>query len=244
MAHGTKSNVTEIATGVGSQPPLIYRQIARVMADMEAIGKARRNQQQGFQYRGIDDIYNQLHSVLARHEVFSVPTVIQSTRSERTSKAGGILFHVELQIRYDFYAADGSSFSAVVVGEGMDSGDKASNKAMAVAHKYAFTQILTIPTEDDKDPDAHSHEVVKPKKAKAEEAPLPFELGKETVVPSGHFRGMRLGEKSRHEWHMYAKEVAEKLKSPNFPADAREDAENLVEMLMAYVDSIPTPPSA
>ena len=40
-----------------------------------------------------------------------------------------------------------------VIGEGMDSGDKASNKAMSVAHKYAIMQLLSIPTEDAKDPE-------------------------------------------------------------------------------------------
>ena len=49
--------------------------------------------------------------------------------------------------------------SCVVVGEGMDSGDKASNKAMSVALKYACFQLFMIPTEEMVDPDAETHEV-------------------------------------------------------------------------------------
>ena len=60
---------------------------------------------------------------------------------------------------YRFVATDGSQVSCVVEGEGMDSGDKASNKAMAVAHKYALLQVLMIPTEEQKDPDAEVHEL-------------------------------------------------------------------------------------
>ena len=41
----------------------------------------------------------------------------------------------------------------------MDSGDKATNKAMAVAFKYACFQIFCIPTEEMQDPDADSHNV-------------------------------------------------------------------------------------
>jgi len=44
----------------------------------------------------------------------------------------------------------------------MDSGDKAANKAMSVAHKYAFLQVLAIPTKETKDPDHESYEI-KPK---------------------------------------------------------------------------------
>lgn len=41
----------------------------------------------------------------------------------------------------------------------MDSGDKATNKAMAIAFKYACFQIFCIPTEEMKDPDAECHDV-------------------------------------------------------------------------------------
>lgn len=43
----------------------------------------------------------------------------------------------------------------------MDSGDKATNKAMAIAFKYACFQVFCIPTEEMKDPDAECHEIQK-----------------------------------------------------------------------------------
>ena len=39
--------------------PLIFKKIIEVMADINAIGKDRRNQLQGFQFRGIDDVMNE-----------------------------------------------------------------------------------------------------------------------------------------------------------------------------------------
>ena len=42
----------------------------------------------------------------------------------------------------------------------MDSGDKATNKAMSIAFKYACFQVFCIPTEEMVDPDAECHEVI------------------------------------------------------------------------------------
>ena len=46
--------------------PLIFQQIPKAIAEIGAIGKNKRNQQQGFQYRGIDDVYNAVSPVLAK----------------------------------------------------------------------------------------------------------------------------------------------------------------------------------
>lgn len=137
----------------------IYEAIPKVSGEVEAIGRERHNRQQGFKYRGIDDLYNALGPVMAKHGVFSVPQVLSSEYHERTSKSGGVLIHARLTIQYTFWAADGSKVECVVVGEGMDSGDKAANKAMSVAHKYALTQTFNVRTENSDDPDAESHEV-------------------------------------------------------------------------------------
>ena len=138
---------------------LIHEKINAILADSDAIAKDKRNQSQGFNFRGIDDVYNALHPILAKHGVFSTTQVIGERSEERTTKAGSTLIYRILTVKFTFYAADGSCVESIIIGEGMDSGDKASNKAMAIAHKYALLQLLAIPTEDTKDPDAESHEV-------------------------------------------------------------------------------------
>jgi hypothetical protein len=137
----------------------IFEAMSGVMADMQAVGKDQKNQQQGFKYRGIDQVYNALHPLLAKHKVFTTPEVLDKHREERTNKNGTILAFVTMRIKYTFWCEDGSSVSCTVEGEGMDSGDKASNKAMAIAHKYALLQTFCIPTEDMSDPDAEVYEV-------------------------------------------------------------------------------------
>lgn len=137
----------------------IYQTINAVMGDVGAIGKEKRNQQQGFMYRGVDDVMNALNPAFIKYHLFIVPEVLEQRREERQSAKGGNLIYSVCRVKYTFYAEDGSSIEAVVVGEGMDSGDKASNKALAVAFKYACFQVFCIPTEEMKDPDADSHEV-------------------------------------------------------------------------------------
>lgn len=137
----------------------IYSSMACIMADIDAVGKNQKNQQQGFKFRGIDDIYNAVHPILAKHGVFTVPTVLSERSEERTTTRGGNLIYRILTMKYTFFASDGSSVDSVVIGEGMDSGDKAANKAMSVAHKYALLQALCIPTEEMVDPDKESFEV-------------------------------------------------------------------------------------
>jgi len=138
---------------------MIYGKMAAVLADMEHIGKDRKNQQQNYQFRGIDDVYNSLHPVLAKHKVFVVPEVVSEPRIEvLKSKNGGDLIHVFVTMKYTWYAEDGSNVSCVVIGQGMDSGDKSANKAMAAANKYAILQSLSIPTDDPKDSENDSPE--------------------------------------------------------------------------------------
>ena len=140
--------------------PLIYTAISSAMADVDAIGKDRRNQQQGFSFRGIDDVYNSLHAVMVKHKIFSTSEIVSISSTEKPTKTGGTLFYEKYTITYTFHTVDGSNVKTTVVGIAMDSGDKAGNKAMAIAHKYALLQLFCIPTEDAKDPDAETHAVV------------------------------------------------------------------------------------
>lgn len=140
----------------------IYQALAAIMRESDAIGKDQQNRQQGFKFRGIDDVYNSLHHLFAKHGVVTMPEILSAERQERTNDRGTVLAFSLLRMKYTFYAEDGSCISCVVQGEGMDSGDKATNKAMAIAHKYALIQALMIPTQDEKDPDSEVH-TVKPK---------------------------------------------------------------------------------
>lgn len=131
----------------------IFETIDLIMKEVPAIGKTKQNTKQNYKFRGIDDVMNKLQPIFAKYKLFVVPDVLEQTREERKTSTGGTLLYSICKIKYTFYAEDGSHVEATVIGEGMDSGDKASNKAMAVALKYALFQVFCIPTEELKDPD-------------------------------------------------------------------------------------------
>lgn len=133
--------------------------IKRLSAVMEAVGnvsKGERNQAQGFNFRGIDAVVNSVSPALRKNGVVVVPRLIHSEYSTVTvGRNATQMGHARVQVEYAFYAEDGSSISAIVAAESMDSGDKATAKAMSVAFRTALLQALCLPT-DELDPD---HEV-------------------------------------------------------------------------------------
>lgn len=141
----------------------VYQAINAVQGALAKTGitKARRNTQgSGYNFRGIDDVYNAIAPLLSTHGLCILPRVLARQCEERTSKNGGALFYVTVEAEFDFVSAeDGSKHTVRTFGEAMDSGDKATNKAMSAAYKYAAFQAFSIPTESDNDADAHSHEV-------------------------------------------------------------------------------------
>jgi hypothetical protein len=147
---------------MSTETPKVYSAINAVSRAMskEGIAKGRKNQQQGYAFRGIDDVFAALAPHLASEGLCILPRVIDRTVLERETKAGGNLFYTTLKVEFDFVAvADGSKHTVCTVGEAMDSGDKSSNKAMSAAYKYACFQTFCIPTEGDNDADGHTHEV-------------------------------------------------------------------------------------
>lgn len=137
----------------------IYQAISGVMGDIGAIAKDSTNAQQGFKYRGIDAVMNALSPAMLKHKMFVVPECLEQLREDRLSAAGKPLLYSIVKVRFTFYAEDGTSVQATTIGEGMDSGDKATNKAMAIAFKYACFQAFCIPTAEMIDPDGESHEL-------------------------------------------------------------------------------------
>lgn len=137
----------------------VYQAINKVMADMatDGISKSRNNSQQGYKFRGIDDVYNSLARPMVNAGLIVLPRVLSREITEKQTKSGGTLFYVVVDCEFDFIAvADGSKHTVKTYGEAMDSADKATNKAMSAAMKYAYMQAFCIPTEGDNDADAHT----------------------------------------------------------------------------------------
>lgn len=193
----TKANETA-AANVPANVPQIYALIGKAMKEIGAVGKDSINQTQGFRYRGIDAVMNALNPVMSKYGLFITTEVLEQTREERSTvksvwdkdkkqyveKTSTLIWSV-LKIRFTMYAPDGSNISSVIIGEGMDTGDKATNKALSIALKYAAFQIFMIPTEETAvDPDAESHEVAPKIPAKTAANTAPVEVNKVSSVPA------------------------------------------------------------
>jgi hypothetical protein len=140
----------------------VYQAINAVQKQLSETGvaKGRKNQQQGYSFRGIDDIYNALSGIMASAELCVLPVVLERILVERETKAGNALFYVTVKVDFCFISSrDGSKHVVTTYGEAMDSADKATNKAMSAAYKYACMQAFCIPTEGDNDADTTTHDV-------------------------------------------------------------------------------------
>jgi hypothetical protein len=147
-----------------SQVPLIYKKMSEVMKEIGHVGKDQRNSAQGFKFRGIDQFVNALYPALTKNGVFMAPRCVSEVHElkevERSSGKKGVDKHVTILMEYDFFAEDGSKVTiGPIPAEGLDSGDKATNKALSAALKYALIQTFTVPTEDMEEADKNSPEI-------------------------------------------------------------------------------------
>lgn len=136
----------------------VYQALAEAKAAMSAVGKDSRNQQQGWNFRGVDAVVNACAPQFNKAGVIVVPALREMLYGTvEVGKLRTPMAHVQVKVKYTFYGPDGSSVSAVVPGEAMDSGDKAVAKAMSVAYRICLLQVLNLPTSDP-DPDEDTYE--------------------------------------------------------------------------------------
>lgn len=143
-------------------PASVYAKIAAVQGELAHAGirKDSENTFDRYKFRGIDAVYNALAPLLAKHGLCVLPRIIERDCQERVSRKGEPMFYVTVTAEFDFVSADDGSVHTVrTYGEAMDRSDKATNKAMSAAYKYAAFMAFAIPTEGDNDADASTPEV-------------------------------------------------------------------------------------
>ena len=175
---------------------LIYKKMSEVMRDIGSVGKDQKNQAQGFKFRGIDQFVNSLYPALTKHGVFMAPRCVSEQHElkevTRGSGKAGVDKHVTILMEYDFFAEDGSKVTVgLIPAEGLNSRDKATNKALSAALKYALIQTFAIPTEDMAEADLESPEIGRNQKVTAVEKYLDTastSVVESSVTSRGSFR--------------------------------------------------------
>lgn len=157
MVAATKGQILEI--------------IPALMADIGHIPKERRNAAQGYKFRSVDQVLAALHPLLVKYRLTPSTRVEHHVVTSRVEqKAGGkgerVIYQATLTLSVTLSAPDGSSVRYEAAGEGQDyGGDKATNKAMSMAYKYALCLGLAIPVDettlDDSDADEGDKSSVK-----------------------------------------------------------------------------------
>lgn len=146
----------ESKTETRTEPGRIHELMVKAMQDMPHIGKERTAEagKYSYQFRGIDDVYNYVGPVLARHGIVLLSEVLKHEVSERVDKATGrVTMFVTDLVRWAFTASDGSQCFAEFPGVGMDTSDKAANKAMSVSLREACIKTFMIPIAGSVDPE-------------------------------------------------------------------------------------------
>lgn len=232
---------------------LIFTLIPKIMTEVSAVGKNSRNEFQKYNFRGIDDIYNMVHPILAANGVFCVPQVTRSKTEVFEGKDGKRSFRVILRVAHLFCASDGSHVEVITQGEGIDTSDKASSKAMTAAMKYAFIELLSLHTEDIEDADKHSPEIdsdshiktikLSPKQTNAEKieiTPKALQLS-DYVVQLGQYKSQRLGNIPPEDLDNYLsikKDDYEKLQLIKDPTDVQLRWLEFFDKANRYLDSL------
>jgi hypothetical protein len=123
------------------------------MNDVRALGKTQRNEQQGFNFRGVDSVMNVVGPALRDHGLVVSSIVHDLHLDTYPTSAGREMNRAIVKVEYRFTAPDDTYVSAAAYGEASDTMDKSVSKAMSVAYRTAILQALCLPTHEP-DPDA------------------------------------------------------------------------------------------
>ena len=177
--------------------------LARVYADGGAYVQKTGRMEAGparYRYAKEGDFIAAVRPLMEVHGVTIRPIEMRVVTNEVFQrKSGGDAYRVVVLVTYELLHSSGDRATVQAFGEGQDSGDKAFNKAMTGAMKYALRQSFCVETGDDPD-DTPSH--AQERAPQADNHPLRARYA------------MRLGQcKSRDEYLGICAEVAADVKA-------------------------------
>jgi len=154
--------------------PTVHQALVSVLRRLPPIKKDQRNEAQRFMFRGIENILEAARPLLAAEGVLIIPDVEERIGESRTTSKGNALNVVHLHVRYRIIGPNGDTIETSTWGEGSDSGDKATPKAMTCAYKYMLTEVLQV-AENELDPDRTGVEATpqSSRRSKNSEGPKP-----------------------------------------------------------------------
>lgn len=164
------TNLREAATAMAAstpdaEAPPVHVAWRRVMEQVQAVGKTGHNKQQDYNFRGVDAVVNAVGPACRTHGVVVMPSLKRIEYLDvEVGKNRTLMTSVRVEVRYAIVGPLGDVFTdptdpdfGKVAAEAMDSGDKATSKAMSVAERTFLIQALMLPTHQP-DPDEQTYE--------------------------------------------------------------------------------------
>lgn len=175
------------------KPMNLYQRLAAATAEMETVAKNLNvDTGKNKSYKAVSerDVIDAVKKVEAKHGIYSFPVdrkIIESETLETETQYGKrTTFFLRVETVYRFLNIDKPEeyIEVTSYGDGMDSGDKATGKAMTYADKYALMKAYKISTGDDPDQDASVEATYrKPVKAVKEESKAPAPKEEPDIIP-------------------------------------------------------------
>jgi len=156
--------MADTKSGIDIKSLNLYQKLAAITGEIGIVAKDGRNREQGYGFIEYSAVAGALRTLFGKYAVMCVPTMGARTESELTGKSGGRGYRVLIDFTFTFINGDKPEEREVIqwVGEAIDYGDKATNKAATSALKYCLMRTFNVSDKGEEDPDSHSPEVGEP----------------------------------------------------------------------------------
>lgn len=140
----------------------IYQRMLAIQSELQTVAKNLSVSTGKSSYKAVSerDVIDAVKPLEEKHGIYSYPKerkivehdFLEKTYNGNTTKS----FYLRIEVTYEFINVDKPTETLCVTayGDGIDTGDKATGKAMTYADKYALMKAYKISTGEDPDKDA------------------------------------------------------------------------------------------
>jgi len=127
----------------------LMKKLVNIMKEVKHVPKRGYNEFHKYNYVTEADVVERVREELVKNNVLLIPSVEDYSVREIETRTGKAQI-ATVKISFSFIDADtGEGSFITMIGEGMDTGDKAIYKAITGAQKYVLMKTFLIPTGDD-----------------------------------------------------------------------------------------------
>lgn len=136
----------------------LYQKINKISVEIGVMEKTGRNQSQGYSFIEQSVIVAKVRELCEKYGITIIPATIERRldRFDVTRGTGksGVDTHVQVKSEFLIVNSDKPEENFSIVwdgGEAIDSGDKATNKAITASQKYFYMKLFNISDKEDSD---------------------------------------------------------------------------------------------